>query len=145
MLEPRQHWALCVIERMELSAADPEPIELQDMISTGVASVEEMMVLGAGLQMPDQNLVLLAVGQMSDNRTAFDRLKVANSMPPTRYAGLTFAGQGRATSRPKPLNATALQMCGDTLLRLDPMPALETSHGMQSTAPQPSKLQQHAC
>lgn len=76
MLESREHWALCVIERMGLSVSDPEGSELFEMINLGVASLEELMVLdGSCPDVPDSKLVLIAVGMMSNNRTAFERLR----------------------------------------------------------------------
>jgi len=72
-----RRWALRVTERMGLQAREPAATELVEMMINGAKMYKDMMRGTAGAQITQPELVLMAVAAMSDNRSAFDRLKRA--------------------------------------------------------------------
>lgn len=72
-----RRWALRVTERMGLQAREPAATELVEMMINGAKMYKDMMHGKAGEQITQPELILMAVAAMSDNRSAFDRLKRA--------------------------------------------------------------------
>ena len=75
MFFERRRWALRVIERMSLNARDPVAVELVAMMIGGAKTYKKMMRTIPAPKLTEPQLVLMAVAAMSDNRSAFERLK----------------------------------------------------------------------
>jgi hypothetical protein len=75
MFFARRRWALRVIERMGLPARNPVATELVDMIINGAKTYQVMMRATTGESFTQPEFVLMAVAAMTDNGSAFDRLR----------------------------------------------------------------------
>lgn len=74
MFFAKRRWAVNVIEKMGLNVRSSVATELIDMIVDGAKQCQRM-TRSTGVGMSDAELTLMAVAAMSDNRSAFDRLK----------------------------------------------------------------------
>lgn len=93
MFFERRRWALRVIERMGLQAREPAAAELVDMMINGAKMYKDMMRGTAGVKITERELVLMAVASMSDNRSAFERLRRVRLDAERLLAALRVAGR----------------------------------------------------